>query len=74
VQQWEYLQVEAWEGHWADGRGRSGELEWIEPKVAHLGAYSFAQLADELGAEGWEMTGAVPGERRQQYRDFFKRP
>jgi hypothetical protein len=68
VQTWEYLEVEvdvtSYARGWSDSRGRDGELS--------RGAFS-AAVCNEVGAQGWELTGVAAG-HPGIYRLFFKRP
>lgn len=70
---WEYLVVSFQEYKGWRPRYRNGEkiANWEEQPLLH-------DLLNQLGAQGWEMTGASAGRAlygsRDEYQIYFKRP
>jgi hypothetical protein len=71
--QWEYLDVYIIRDTWADSAGREGQFPRLPQKG--WGAYIVpTPVSNELGAQGWELTGVVPGAGVDIYILLFKRP
>ncbi len=71
VQKWEYLEVRISGPEWADSRGNSGKLEHL--KLRCLSWHSATPMMNELGEQGWEMSGIADDESLNSYIIFFKR-
>ena len=71
MQKWEYLEVSVAYRHWVDSMGRSGELS--QQAHSHAGFYSAASLLNELGQQGWEVTGVAAG-NSSTFTLLLKRP
>jgi len=69
MQRWEYLTlVFGGYGNWSDSLGRSGNLPAIDKPLGHP-----TSLMNELGEQGWELSGVNPGSTNR-WMLFFKRP
>ena len=81
MQQWQYVQmlVDLKSNYWADTTGERGALEaWhltgIQPKLDSIWFTPNPRM-NELGTEGWELNGVLPGDSYgTHYTLFFKRP
>ena len=71
MQAWEYLIVECFAGEWRDSLGQRGTCArqpgWERSR-------DFGAMLNRFGTEGWELTGAPPGETHSSFTLFFKRP
>ena len=75
MQKWEYLEVRVFGPEWGDSRGNWGRLEAQELKRGYAAHWHWsATLLNELGEEGWELTGIADDESPNAYTAFFKRP
>jgi hypothetical protein len=66
---WEYLEVIVSHRKWEDSMGRSGNLATVPSGLSHCAA-----LLNQLGDQGWELTGIAGSESTSYYRAFLKRP
>jgi hypothetical protein len=70
MQRWEYLTIGVWDEKWSDNLGRSGVLPRRE---APLYWNDPAGLLNEVGEQGWELTGVAGSEGTNGYWLFLKR-
>ena len=76
MDKWEYLTVIVSDLDWAATNGQSGTFQGY----IKTDNYTSNQLEDnsgllnQLGDDGWELTGAVGSESYSGYKMFFKRP
>lgn len=72
MQRWEYLTLFVQDASWSDSLGRHGELA----AARHVGVYTGDPtiLLNELGMEGWELSGVAGRDGEGNHRLFFKRP
>jgi hypothetical protein len=69
---WEYLELEIHDYFWKDSTGQGGAIPELPTEQGDL--WSVQPLCNALGAQGWELVGAVGSESLSQYKLFFKRP
>ena len=69
MEKWEYLVIFVERQAWFSSNGLSGILESFPE---HEFRYNPHPILNELGEEGWELTGAVGGDNLF-YQVFFKR-
>lgn len=67
MQKWEYAALSVFASgtpRWSDSRGKGGERDTLLPRL------------NELGEEGWELAGVVPGSPADNalHALLFKRP
>ncbi|HLF08002.1 MAG TPA: hypothetical protein VI789_01445 [Dehalococcoidia bacterium] len=69
MQQWEYLELIylGSEGAWLDSGGVTGRVGRVRQ------THSLADKLNELGGQGWELTGVLSVDEAY-YRLIFKRP
>jgi hypothetical protein len=72
--QWEYLNVHVFESSWIDSQGRKGSLPTAKPQGADFDFPNTAVIANELGAEGWEVAIVATGQYVDAHSLLFKRP
>ena len=84
MQKWEYLEAgidfsSGREHPWQDSNGR--QLKLTKITIAKGGIFTadtvfttVAPICNELGADGWELTGISSGDPAYTCRPFFKRP
>jgi hypothetical protein len=65
MQRWEYLTIAVDGMTWSDSLGRTGRL----PDFGDAGAFQ-----NELGEQGWELSGVHGCDNFYRYRLFLKRP
>lgn len=70
MQRWEYLNVFMKRLEWTDSLGRSGDL----PARGSSVTGDPTGLLNELGGQGWELTGIASGDGNDVYQLFLKRP
>ena len=68
---WEYLEVLVHVEAWSDSAGGGGTLPIATVGKAQMPATS--PLLNQLGAEGWELTGVAGGHSPLIFRLFLKR-
>jgi hypothetical protein len=73
MQQWEYLEIAVSSEYWVDSSGNVSQLPLVTPQKWKTGSHwSTGLLLNQLGAEGWELTGVVSQD--STYKFVFKRP
>jgi hypothetical protein len=73
---WQYLEALVGDRAWVDSTGRWAELTMVDVGHGRARAYEWetsALLMDELGRQGWELTG-VTSDASGGHRLFFKKP
>ncbi|HET7767376.1 MAG TPA: hypothetical protein VFN74_01300 [Chloroflexota bacterium] len=68
---WEYLEVDVHVETWSDSAGRSGRLPISEAGPGQVP--SVVAVLNELGAEGWELSGVSNTQSPLIYRMLLKR-
>ena len=69
MEKWEYFQVNVSSNHWKKSDGEAGS---IDISVRNWRDYFSTDLCNDLGKDGWELTG-VASENSNTYKLFFKR-
>ena len=71
MQRWEYLTIKLGQsGLWSDSLGRSGRL----PDTDRMLSGDPTGLMNNLGEQGWELSGVSPRDGNYGWLLFFKRP
>lgn len=73
MQKWEYLEMLVQSMYWIDSMGRSGRsTSQFHPEYLQCQLCVPSSLINELGEQGWELTGVASGTMSDTL--FFKRP
>ena len=70
MQRWEYLTISYKYGSWSDSLGRTGTF----PKAYGPGTADPTSLLNDLGEQGWELSGVACRDPYDVIHLFLKRP
>jgi hypothetical protein len=75
MEKWEYLTVVVYDLDWAATNGQSGTFQdYIEADNSAANQLEDnSRLLNQLGGDGWELTGVAGSESYNTYKLFFKR-
>jgi hypothetical protein len=72
MQRWEYLTIYTGFGRWHDSLGREGNL--VRQKLGDSSWQDPSAILNDLGEQGWELTGVIGGDTSSYAKLILKRP